>query len=245
MTLTQLIGYITKLDPDNMSDADALSLLNEAYKDAVKKIRLYPSIHPVVIDQSCVIGGFESPVIINTSLSQLCFKEIIAIHNCDIVTECTVDREENDAYSQDVMTIGTEFLGYTEAEYRAFNNNWNSKPSIFNIGKRFIVTNFDTPALVYVAGFLYPHPMKSVNGKYIDPHDYIIEEKTGYVMEDTLVPLMIMKARSIFYKKNNDTVNETMYDNIYATTLNIFRKNIMVKNVDSLQDLGLISSWTM
>lgn len=226
--------------------ADNLRFAQLAYYEVVQKLRLFPSIHPIVFTKACNLGGFENLVTINTSNSVIAFKRVKDLLNCTIVIpdseEYIVDTTPN---TQDVLTIEDEFLGMDEADFLALNDEWESTPYIFNIGPRYCCTNVESDVCLYVGGYVYPYFVNSVEGTPYDTyHAYDFESEyeifQHYKVVDTLLPLVLIKAKGLKAVEEQDANLALLLDKAYLDILNNYNNNLNITQTDSNQPIGIL-----
>jgi len=244
MTLQEFYNLL----PAILTADQKIELTQNAYDDIVKKIRLHTSIHPVVIDQAANIGGFEYPIIINDSLSELCFKEIKYLYFTNITTTLVSDRTTNTALTGDIETLSTEYMGFTQEEFEALNEEWSIYPTIYNMNSKYIVTNSDEPVFIYMAGYVYPHFALSDNDPYTDYHTYTLENITDPTLYDVnpwLLAFVYFKAQSLYMNGKLNIMADSVQAKYVIDLINFYNQNERLKAGDNFAKIGLLSTeWT-
>lgn len=241
MTLTEYYALL----PSDLSASEKISLTQKAYDDIVQKRRLHPSIHPVVISQAANIGGFENKIIVPTILSELCFKEVKHILNANIVTVLTSDRTSNTAYTNDITAMDTDYLGYTQEEFEAFNDEWGITPSVYNMGTKYIVTNTDDDVMLYIAGYVYPYFALTTNGPYVDYHTYTLSnivDTSLYDVNPYLFAYVYFKSISLYYNDNENINLDAIFHKFMLDLMNYYNSNERLKYGDNWEVIGLLST---
>lgn len=244
MTLQEFYDLL----PSSLTDSEKIELTQYAYNDIVERIRLHQSIHPVVIDQAANIGGFEYPIIINDSLSELCFKEITHLYFANIDTTMVSDRTTATAVSGNIETLDTEFMGLSESSWDALNEEWSLYPTVYNLNSKYIITNTDEPAFLYMSGYVYPYFALTSNGPYVDYHTYTLEnivDPTSYDVNPWLVAFVYFRAISIYRNGKLDINFESILNKYVIDLINYYNQNERLKAGDNFSMIGLLTTdWT-
>jgi len=233
---------------DEIKLANNLKYAQLAYYEVVQKLRLFPSVHPVVFTKACTIGGFDNPITITTSNSVLAFKEVKDLVNC------TIGLPDSEAYTidttpvtQDILAMKTDFLDMDEVDFNALNDDWETAPLIFNIGKVYCCTNVESDVCMVVAGYVYPYFCNVVDGTpYTDYHDYDFETNyttfQHYNVVPTLMPMVLIKAKALKAVDEGETDRALLLDKAYLDIANNYNKNLNITQTDSNQPIGIMQA---
>jgi len=208
--MTTLAQYLTLL-PNSLSEADKIEYTQLAYEDVVKKPKLDPSIHPLKFTNHIKLDGFTFKGVMVDSLSEIAFKEIVSINNCDIL-----DTE------QDFGTVDTALFGNIEetdygfTDFDLVNESQSTTPEIYQAASSIVCTNV-SECFTLLTGYMYPYFCTTADGWYVDRHYYDIQTMVdtyttaNLIVDDVLMVLAIFQVLSRFYGKNADTNRENIY----------------------------------
>ena len=226
--------------------ADNLKYAQLAYYEVVQKLRLFPSIHPIVFTKACTIGGFDNLVTINTSNSVIAFKQVKDLCNCNLgIPDSEAYTIDTTPVTQDILTMETDFLGMDEDDFDALNDDWDSTPTVFNIGKVYCSTNIATDTCMFIGAYAYPYFVNSVTGTPYDTyHSYDFETDYAifqhYNVVDTLAPLVLIKAKALKAVDDGDTNLALLLDKAYLDIINNYNQNLTMNKVDAYQPIGIM-----
>jgi len=222
MKLQDLITYL-----ESKGIEDIVERLQYSYEIVVNRLRLNPSLLPVLMDSKIQVPTLRTgdPWLTKESSSEIIVKEIISIigttYKNDRVEECSVSSPE----------IGNILLyenGYGLDNFDTVNENHTKvQEVIYRDG--YIYTGEEN-SFFLLESYIYPYPV--IYGDiYTNEHKYSIREmialygSTTLEIDNTLGLFMMLETLKVFHSDNIRINDESMIDKFTKDLLNIYNEN--------------------
>jgi len=237
-----LLQSILDLFPDTVAEVDAIAYLQRGYEYAVKKLRLFPSLHPVVLNsiQRMEFDGFDNLHTISTSGSEIAVKRIVSVLFAD-----TIDELADTKYTAGVASFGdfmeTDF-GFTG--FSTVNSNQGTIPEVYITGTSLIVPNLTTSYFCLVCD-IYPYPVYVVDDWYTTEYRYDIAwmiteyDIENLYVDDLLGLLSFFQAISFYFGEQKDINLENAFNKFMLDIINIHNAN-SAKLPDNYMTVGTV-----
>ena len=218
-----------------------VEVLQEAYYDIVRKIRLYPAVFPVNLTGIQGVDDFSLKAIL-PNYSEVAIKEIISVHGCSLNTELPITG------SLSALELGNPTAtSYGLSNYNNLNNSHIKTPDIIQYENTFYCVDTD-PAMFFILVYPYPYAVTIVGSDpFTDKHLYdiqdMIDEGDGAStldICDMLLYLIVPKAMAIIYQQNDDIAYSTRYDNLTSSLINLFNRNPAFVKMQKISTIGKI-----
>jgi len=234
--------------PSELTQLQKVAYLQTAYEFVVKKLRLDPTVLPIMITgQRVKISGFEYKLNTVTVNSEVAIKEIKSFAGLEFTNPLDEDRYTLGAGL--VGNVGDTDHGFEAVAFAAVNDTHTTSPEIYWSGTDLTCANL-TSSLIVIQSFVYPYfCMHTVDDQYTVEHRYDIQWMidgygTTYLeIDDTLGTLTLIKALSLYYGEMQDINYENIYDKCVIDTINIYNRFNSLKYSDSYETIGTLEAY--
>lgn len=164
----------------DISEEDKIKYLQEGYYNIIKKLKLEQSIHPVRLNRAGKLDGFNYKGQIVSTGSEIAFKQLKSILNCDIV------QEHKEGYDTNPVEIGDPLqnnFGYENFEQ--VNEEQKSKVELAVEGTDLISTKFDD-SFFMMTSYTYPYPVMAIS----NPNIFFFSGRETFTANPNLLSLI-------------------------------------------------------
>ena len=203
------------------NSAEPYSIIQKAYEDCVKKIKLHQQAFVAVIDSAAGLDGFNNKhqIICGSKTSEIAFKEMHSIIDVSFSGGTTK------AYSVNPMIVGK----WTDSNFRT-DIGFVADETFSWVGSDLVPVDREI-AKVEITGYPFPYFCYTVNSPEVDEHRYDIQWMVDtygdqLVVDDFVGVMTVIKAKAL-YLMSEASINEASnIETYYDQLLNAYNENL-------------------